>query len=233
MVNSSDPYQKLRGLAWYRARRLTIGAVAKEMQVSSKALSAFIKGGVPGPRTLRQMQTWYEGKRALPELPYRLTRGTLDEDLTIRIIALDVLLEDFTDDVRGKARGVFLLRLLRLYEEHGMPRPKSLLILLAANKEQFGEAFFGDHHPTKGAAQEERMMAERMRVSRHLIDGLPLGEENALAAVREIFNKVRHDEGTDRERQDPIDHLQEWIKGEICDEYLLANLEISDFPELN
>src|SRR3954454_19494110 len=136
------PLRALRGLAWYRARRLTLGAVAGEMHISPTTLSGFIKGGVPGPRTLKRMQTWYEHARHEPEIPYRYSRGSIEHELTAKVIALDVVLEDFTDQVRGEARSLFLLQLLQLYRDHGMPRPEYLANLIAANREDFGPVFY-------------------------------------------------------------------------------------------
>src|SRR4051794_3829272 len=120
----NDPLRAIRGLAWYRARRLTIGRVAKEIKISPTTLSKLINGGVPGQRTLKRMQAWYDHARHEPEIPYRYSRGTIRHELTAKVIAFDVILEDFTDQVRGEARSLFMLLLLQLYQDHGMPRPE-------------------------------------------------------------------------------------------------------------
>lgn len=132
--------RKLRGLAYFRVRRLGAKAVAAEVGMGQRALSDFAHyGKTPGSRNLAKLERWFAEAGGLPPAPF--IRGGMTDDAVMVVLSLDVLLEDFNWDEQWVGRGIILWLLAELYARNGVtPPPEPVSWPLRLVKER-GESF--------------------------------------------------------------------------------------------
>jgi S-adenosylmethionine:diacylglycerol 3-amino-3-carboxypropyl transferase len=118
------------GLAHYRAQRQNVDRVAAEIGVSPSTLRALIDGRrAPGRKSRGKLARWFARTSRLPylsEFPHAPDRST-----SVRVLAIDVLLEDFHRRAQAPARRKILGLLLDEYERNGVPTPDYLRSLVS------------------------------------------------------------------------------------------------------
>lgn len=122
-----DELTRLRGRAWYHAARRGRAAVAAEIGIGEATLGAFLRGRAPGSRTRARLRAWLAADAA-PWTP--VPRGSAGEDVTLKVIAVDLLLEDVPSREKWVGRAGIVRVVLREHARNGVPAPPHLLRML-------------------------------------------------------------------------------------------------------